>query len=442
METGFNANTPINSEIVQKVIRESGLPNIGRAAIRELLKVVNQIEQLTGEKFIRMEMGIPGLPTPNMGVEAEINALKRGVSNTYVDIEGIPDLKNEIQRFCKLFLNINVDRRGCIPTVGATLGSFASFTTLSKIDNSRDTNLFIDPGFPLQKQMIRTIGKKYDNFDIYNFRGEKLYDKLEAHLNKGNIFSILYCNPNNPSWICFTETELKIIAELAVKYNVVVIEDIAYFGMDFRKDYSIPGKPPYQPTIAHYMDNYILLISGSKAFSYAGQRIAMMIISNKLFNTKFENLKNYYNSDIFGQAMIFGTLYSITAGTAHSPQHGLAAILKAVNDGTYNYRNDVIEYAKRAEIMKKLFTGNGFKIVYDKDEDKPIADGFYFTFSYPGFTGEKLLEELLYYGISAIALVTTGSERTEGLRACVSLVNKKQFPVLEYRLKKFHEHHS
>ncbi len=435
-------DTPINYEVVKRKIQEGNYPSIGNVSIRELLKLVNQIEQETGEKFVRMEMGIPGLPTPEFAVNAEIESLKKGVSNTYVDIEGLPELKKEMQRFCKLFLNIDVDKNSCIPTVGATLGSFASFFTLSKLDESKDTFLFIDPGFPLQKQMIKSLGIKIDHFDIYNYRGNKLRDKLESHLKKGNVFSLLYCNPNNPSWICLTEEELKVIAELAVKYNVVVIEDSAYFGMDFRKDYSIPGKPPYQPTIANYMDNYILLISGSKIFSYAGQRISMMIISDKLFNSKFENLKKYYNSDIFGRVMIFGTLYNITAGTAHSPQYGLTALLKAVNDGTYNYRSDIMEYAGKAKIMKKLFTDNGFKIVYDKDIDKPIADGFYFTFSYPGLTGEKLLEELLYYGISAISLSITGSERLEGLRACVSLVQREQFKDLEYRLKKFNEHHS
>jgi hypothetical protein len=91
--------------------------------------------------------------------------------------------------------------------------------------------------------------------------------------------------------------------------------------------------------------------------------------------------------------------------------------------------------------MKKLFVDNGFKIVYDKDEDKPLADGFYFTISYPGLSGEDLIEELLYYGISAISLAITGSEHTEGLRACVSQVSKDQFGDLEFRLKKFHENH-
>ena len=83
----------------------------------------------------------------------------------------------------------------------------------------------------------------------------------------------------------------------------------------------------------------------------------------------------------------------------------------------------------------------GFRIVYDMDLDEPIADGFYFTLSYPGFDGSQLVEELLYYGISAISLGLTGSSRTEGLRACVSLVKRDQFDMLEARLKWFSENH-
>ena len=75
------------------------------------------------------------------------------------------------------------------------------------------------------------------------------------------------------------------------------------------------------------------------------------------------------------------------------------------------------------------------------DEDQPIADGFYFTISYPGFTGEELLEKLLYYGISAIALSITGSEMLEGIRACVSTIKRSQFPDLEYRAKRFNHDH-
>jgi aspartate/methionine/tyrosine aminotransferase len=433
--------TPINSEIVKAKIAASGLKVIGKASIRELVKLVNQIEEETGEKFIRMEMGVPGLPPAKVGVDAEIEALKNGVAAIYPNIEGIPELKKEIQRFVKLFLNIEVSQSCCIPTVGSMMGSFASFMTLSRMYQWKDTTLFLDPGFPVQKQQNKALGQKFESFDVYNYRGELLYDKIESYLKKGNIISMIYSNPNNPSWICFTERELQIIAELANKYNVVVIEDLAYFGMDFRKDYSVPGEPPYQPSIAHYTDNYILLISSSKAFSYAGQRIGMMVVSDKLFATKSDDLKKYYSSNIFGNALIFGSLYSLSSGTSHSAQFALAAILEAVNDGKYNYREEVLEYAAKAKIMKKMFTDNGFKIVYDMDEDKPIADGFYFTVSYPGFSGEDLLEKLLYYGISAIALSITGSEMLEGIRACVSTIKRTQFPDLEYRLKRFHHDH-
>lgn len=432
-------NTPIKEDIVSRKIKESGLANVGRASIRELVRLVNQVENESGQKYIRMEMGIPGLPPAQVGTDAEIEALKRGVAAIYPNIEGIPELKAEMQRFVKLFLNLDVNQSGCIPTVGSMMGGFATFMTLSRLHEGKDTTLFIDPGFPVQKQQHKVLGQKLESFDVYEYRGEKLGPKLESYLKKGNICSIIYSNPNNPSWICFTESELKTIAELADTYNVVVIEDLAYFGMDFRKDYATPGQEPYQPSVAHYTDNYILLISSSKAFSYAGQRIAMLVISDKVFDLQSKDLLRYYTQDTFGPAMIFGSIYALSSGTAHSAQFALAAILKAVNDGSFNYRNDVLEYGEKAHIMKKMFLENGFKIVYDHDEDKPIADGFYFTISYPGYSGEELVEELLYYGISAISLAITGSNRLEGLRACVSLIKRDEFPVLEKRLQKFHE---
>jgi aspartate/methionine/tyrosine aminotransferase len=434
-------DTPIDFEIVNDKIKELNVQEVGKATIREIKRLVDNIELASGKKFIRMEMGVPGLPPAKVGTDAEIEALQRGVAAIYPDIDGIPPLKKEMSLFAKNFLDITVDPAGCIPTVGSMQGGFASFMTISRLHKEKDTTLFIDPGFPVHKQQHKVMGLKFDSFDVYEYRGEKLSAKLESYFKKGNIHSVLYSNPNNPSWICFTDQELRIIGDLANKYNVVILEDLAYFGMDFRKDYSKPGVPPYQPTVAKYTDNYILLISSSKAFSYAGQRIGMMVISDKLFNTRAEDLLRYYSSDQFGRAMIFGTVYSLSSGTAHSAQYALAAILKAANEGNFNFVEEVKEYGEKAKIMKKLFMDNGFRIVYDKDIDQPIADGFYFTIMYPGFDGPDLIEELLYYGISAISLSITGSEHTEGLRACVSLVKRIQFPDLEFRLKKFHEHH-
>jgi aspartate/methionine/tyrosine aminotransferase len=433
-------DTPISYKIVQEKIEASGLASVGKATIREIVRLINEIETATGEKFIRMEMGVPGLEPAKVGIDAEIEALRNGVAQKYPMIDGVPSLKKEISRFAKNFIDLDVDEKCCIPTVGSMQGGMAAFLITNRCYADKDTILFIDPGFPVQKQQLRILGMKYETFDVYNFRGEKLKEKLESYLKKGNISTILYSNPNNPSWICFTNKELQTIGELATKYNTVVIEDLAYFAMDFRNDLSKPGVPPYQATVAKYTDNWLLLISSSKAFSYAGQRIGSMVISNKLFSSRFPDLKRFFSSDEFGYAMIYGSVYSLSSGTTHSAQYGLAAILKAANDGDFNFVEVVKTYGSRAKVMKKLFTDNGFKIVYDMDDDKPLADGFYFTISYPGFTGEELIEKLIYYGISAISLAITGSERIEGLRACVSQTHPDQFKDLEFRLKKFNEH--
>lgn len=435
------ADTPIPSNIVKEQIAASGLAQVGKGSIREIVRLVSNIEQASGQRFVRMEMGVPGLEPPQVAIEAEIAALRKGVASKYPVIDGIPELKSEMARFVKNFIGVEVNEQGCVPTVGSMQGGMAAFLLTNRCVAQKDTVLFIDPGFPVQKQQLRVLGMKYETFDVYQHRGDKLRPKLEEYLRRGNISAIIYSNPNNPSWICFSESELQTIGELANRYEAIVIEDLAYFAMDFRKDLSHPGQPPYQSTVAKYTNRWLMLISSSKAFSYAGQRIGCMVVSNELYTQRFPDLLRYFSSDIFGRALIYGALYPLSSGVAHSVQYGMAAMLKAANEGEFNFVDQTREYGEKAKIMKRLFTENGFEIVYNMDEDKPLADGFYFTIAYPGLSGEQLIEELLYYGVSAIALSTTGSERTEGLRACVSQVGRDQFPALEERLKAFRANH-
>ena len=435
------ASTPIPSHIVEEQIAASGLTQVGKGSIREIVRLVSNIEQASGQRFVRMEMGVPGLEPPQVAIEAEIAALRKGIASKYPVIDGIPELKREMARFVKNFIGVDVNEQGCVPTVGSMQGGMAAFLLTNRCVAQKDTVLFIDPGFPVQKQQLRVLGMKYETFDVYQHRGDKLRPKLEEYLQRGNISAIIYSNPNNPSWICFSESELQTIGELANRYEAIVIEDLAYFAMDFRKDLSHPGQPPYQSTVAQYTNRWLMLISSSKAFSYAGQRIGCMVVSNELYTQRFPDLLRYFSSDIFGRALIYGALYPLSSGVAHSVQYGMAAMLKAANEGEFNFVDQTREYGEKAKIMKRLFTENGFEIVYNMDEDKPLADGFYFTIAYPGLSGEQLIEELLYYGVSAIALSTTGSERTEGLRACVSQVSRDQFPALEERLKAFRANH-
>lgn len=433
-------NTPIDYKTVKDTIDSFNLPDFKKATIREIVAITNKVEEQTGDKYVRMEMGVPGLPPEKIGVDAEIEALKNGVASLYPMLDGLKFLKDEASRFIKAFVDIDISPRSCIPVSGSMQGTYASFVVSGQCDPKKDTVLFIDPGFPVQKTQLTVVGLKHVSFDMYNYRGQKLIDKVESYLKEGNICNIVYSNPNNPSWVCLTEEELSGIGKLATKYDVIVMEDLAYFAMDFRTDLSKPFQPPFQPSVAKYTDNYIILISGSKAFSYAGQRIGVAAISDKLYDKPYEGLRARYGISNFGNVFVSRVLYCLSSGTAHSVQYALAAMFKAASDGKFNFLNGVHEYGRRAKLLKEIFLKNGFFIVYEKDIDRPIGDGFYFTVGYPGMTGGELMYELLFYGVSAISLSTTGSEE-EGLRACTSFIRNDQYEVLDSRLAAFHKDH-
>ena len=430
--------TPIKRELIDGLIKQFDIQDFAKATIREVKRVAQFAEEESGVEFIKMEMGIPGLPAAKAGVEAQIKALEGGIANSYPDIQGLPELKEQASRFVKAFIGLDINPEGCVPVVGSMQGTFASFLTCSQADLKKDTVLFIDPGFPVQKMQLQVMGVKYKTFDVYEFRGEKLGPKLESYLSQGNICAIVYSNPNNPSWICFNEDELKTIGTLATQYDCIVMEDLAYFAMDFRKDLSTPFQPPYHPTVGRYTDNYMLLISGSKAFSYAGERIGVTCISDKLFHRHYEALAARYEGLPFGLVFSTRMLYALSSGTSHSAQYAMAAMLKAAADGTFDFRSEIKVYGDRAHKLKEIFCRHKFYVVYDKDLDEPIADGFYFTIGYPGMTSGELAHELMYYGVSAICLITTGSHQ-EGLRVCTSFIKDHQYDQLEERMAIFEE---
>lgn len=433
-------NTPMDKAVIDAAIEELGVQDFGKATIREVVAIAQKAEKASGKEFVKMEMGVPGLPASQYGVKAQIQALENGIARLYPNINGIEELKNEASRFVKAFINVDIAPEGCVPVCGSMQGTFASFLTATQADPKKDTVLFIDPGFPVQKQQCVVMGAKYETFDVYNYRGERLRPQLESFLKRGNIAAIIYSNPNNPSWVCLREEELQTIGELATLYDAIVLEDLAYFAMDFRKNLSTPFEPPYQATVARYTDNYVLLISGSKAFSYAGERIAVSCISDKLYHRAYPELTRRYGNGSFGPVFVHRVLYALSSGTSHSAQYAMAAMMKAASDGAYDFRHDISEYGRRAKLLKAIFLKHGFSIVYDKDLDEPIADGFYFTITYPGFTGKALAKELLYYGVSAIALDSTGSCQ-QGLRICTSFVKDDQYDILDERMRVFEENH-
>ena len=431
----------ISQKMFDDMLQRMEISDMAQATIRQVGAFGAALEKESGAEFLHLEMGVPGLPPETVGVAAQQAALSKGLASIYPSIIGIPEFKTEASRFIKAFLDIDVPAESCLPTVGSMQGGFCLFQICSQCDPKKDTILFIDPGFPVQRQQAKILGIKSESFDIYEYRAEKLGPKLESYLKAGNIAAIIYSNPNNPAWICLTEEELKTIGELATRYDAIVIEDLAYMGMDFRKQLGHPFQAPYQPTVARYTENYALMISGSKIFSYAGERIALAAISSKIFHRDYPALRKRYGIGHFGESFTLTFLYASSAGTSHSAQYALAAMFKAATDSQLDFVGHTREYADRAHRIKEIFERHGFHIVYDKDLDQKVSDGFFFTVGYGSITSAELVAELLRYGICAISLASAGSLQN-GVRVCVSQMNRKgQYDLLEERLSLFDQDH-
>lgn len=435
---------PLDKHIVDSICYRFGLRNfheLGNASIRQLVGVVKHIEQSLGVEYVNMAIGEPGLPADMIGIEAEHQALLNGCASHYPNILGIPEVKKWGSEFVRAFINLQRPPECILPTVGSMQAAFALNMMLTQLQPGKDTILFLDPCFPVQKMQCHVIGTRVEAFDVADFRGDKLHDELERHLQTGRIAGILYSNPNNPTWSCLTDDELRTIGELATQYDAIVLEDLAYLNMDFRDpNRGNPYTAPYQPSVGHYTHNCIQLISCSKIFSYAGQRAAFVAIDPELGKRVYpalgERLKN--NGELL-HSFSYSFLYVLSSGVCHSVQYGMAAMLQAACEGKLRYVETTREYARRAKRIKEIMTRNGFHIVYDTDADgQPVGDGFFFTFGYKDWTGQQLVNKLIYYGVSAIALESTGAKR-EGMRGCASTIREDQYKQLEERLRKFNE---
>jgi len=97
-------NDMIDKKVVQSVIDGMHLPNFSKATIREICTIANKVEAQTGEKYVRMEMGVPGFAPDAIGTKAEIEALQRGVASKYPMLDGHPDLKKQASTMRKRYV--------------------------------------------------------------------------------------------------------------------------------------------------------------------------------------------------------------------------------------------------------------------------------------------------------------------------------------------------
>lgn len=419
-------------EKLQAVVSEYGLGH-AEFNIEEFWQAVDHFEKAIGIRYVRMDFGVPGISAPEICLASHRTALhSSSISRSYPPFSGTTALREEVAEFVSKRISFKIRSNDVYVTCGGTQALFVAQAIAAKMMQNAKSVVFLAPVYPPMASQARFLGMEPLLIEIDGKRGNELISEIEIAFRRGDVAAICWASPNNPSWTVLEHEELREIAALCDRHQVIAIEDMTYLGMI---DLLNPVMSKGMPSIACYTNKYFLVFSSSKMLSYAGERVGFLLGAPALLDQSVKNLKPSFGVESVRRAC--GSLiFNMTAGAPHSAQHAIADVLNAINTGEINLEAALSVYARRAKELKALLIQNGFYLIYEHNSPTSL-DGFYVCFGYPGMTGIELVWELLYQGITVLPLSVFGSDRRDGVRACIGRTDEEQFNLVRDRLALF-----
>ncbi|MEM3030095.1 MAG: aminotransferase class I/II-fold pyridoxal phosphate-dependent enzyme, partial [Candidatus Micrarchaeia archaeon] len=200
--------------------RVSGMEN----PIRDVVVRAEELEK-AGKKIYYLNIGDPArfdFHPPKFVIEAAYAALKKPGHACYSASEGIRELREAIGK------EDGVPPEQVIITNGVSEGINYSFACL--IDPGENV-LMPSPTYAPYLTMSRFMGG-VDNF--YHCEENWIPDVEEARKKiNAKTRAILLVNPNNPTGTVYPRKVVKELVDLAGEYNLPVVSDEIYRGMEF-----------------------------------------------------------------------------------------------------------------------------------------------------------------------------------------------------------------
>lgn len=205
---------------------------------------------------VNFSIGQPDFDVPDIIKESAIEAIQGGF-NTYSQTAGDAELLDKIRK--KTTAEYGWDDPCALVTSGVSGGLLLLFMA---IINPGDEVIFADPYFVIYKHVINMLGGKCVFVDSYpNFKLPA--DGIEAAIS-GRTKLIILNSPANPTGAVYSEQDVREIAEIARKNDILVMSDEIY------ETFCYEGSCP---SIANYYDNAIVLKGFSKAYAMTGWRL-------------------------------------------------------------------------------------------------------------------------------------------------------------------------
>ncbi|MGA9116786.1 MAG: pyridoxal phosphate-dependent aminotransferase [Bacteroidota bacterium] len=248
------------------------MQRLGTETAFEVLVKAKALEA-QGKSIIHLEIGEPDFDTPANIRTAAAKALEGGYTH-YGPAAGLPPLRAAIAEHMSGRLGVRFAPENVVVTPGGKPIMF--FTVMACVDEG-DEVIYPNPGFPIYESVINFVGAKAVPLALREEKGFRFDIEDLRKLITSRTRLLVINSPQNPTGGILTKDDLRQIAELAVRHDLLVLSDeiysrIIYDGFEHTSITTFPGMP----------ERTVVLDGFSKTFAMTGWRLGFGLMPPKL----------------------------------------------------------------------------------------------------------------------------------------------------------------
>ena len=220
--------------------------------------------EATGRDIVRLEIGDPDLPTPDVVVRAAEVAMEQGETG-YTQSLGLPDLRDAVAAHYADRYGVTVDPANIVVTQGTSPAMLLLFGALL---DPGDEVILPDPCYPAYPNYVSFLGGVPMHVNVRAEEGWRFrIDEVEAAITP-RTRAIMVNSPANPTGAVIPPEDLAALAHLADERGVWVASDEIYHGLQFDED---------EHTVLEFTHRSFVLNGFSKAYAMTGWRLGYVI---------------------------------------------------------------------------------------------------------------------------------------------------------------------
>jgi aspartate/methionine/tyrosine aminotransferase len=232
--------------------------------------------EATGRSVVHLEIGEPDFDTPQHIKDAAARGLLEQGMTHYTAAEGIAPLREAIANDVRRWKGIEATPDQVVVTPGAKPIMF--FAMLGLI-NEGDEVIYPNPGFPIYESMAEYVGGVAVAASLREEREFRMDVEEVASLVTPRTRLIVINSPHNPTGSILTGDDIRAIAEIAVRHDLVVLADEIYGRLQYE------GEPLSIATLPDMAERTITLDGFSKTFAMTGWRLGYGVIPKWMMPT-------------------------------------------------------------------------------------------------------------------------------------------------------------